>query len=140
MNHPKDQGVTGLIDDSQDVRESNQSLWLLASGPLIWAGHFLASYVTAAIWCAKFTSRDGSLSPVRWAIGGYTLVALAGIGIVLVIGYRRHGHGKGVGSPDFDTPHDRHRFLGFSTVLLSSLSAVATVFVALVALFMETCH
>ena len=33
----------------EETRESNQSLWLLAAGPLIWAIHFLATYMTVAL-------------------------------------------------------------------------------------------
>ena len=41
---------------------------------------------------------------------------------------------------DFDTPGDRHRFLGFATVLLAGLSAVATLFAALVVLYFKDCR
>jgi hypothetical protein len=41
---------------------------------------------------------------------------------------------------DFDTPGDRHRFLGFATVLLAGLSAVATLFAAVVVLYFEDCR
>ena len=41
---------------------------------------------------------------------------------------------------DDDTPEDRHRFIGFSTFLLSGLSAVAVVYTGLAALLIETCQ
>lgn len=122
------------------LSEKKERPWLLIVSPAIWAAHFLLCYITAAIWCAKFAPRDGSLGPVRWAIAGYTLGALVGIGLNGISGLRRHRRGSESPHHDFDTPGDRHGFLGFATVLLSALSAVATVFAALVAIFFEDCR
>ncbi len=110
---------------------------MLAASPTIWAVHFLLSYVTAAIWCAKIAA---PLGPIRVTIAAYTVVALTGIGIVMWRGARQHRYGGTTVPHDFDTPEDRHRFMGFATLLLSGLSAVATIFVALTALFIETCY
>lgn len=120
--------------------EKNESLWVMIVSPLIWASHFLACYVTASVWCAKFAPAGGSLEPVRWAIGGYTAAALAGIGWNGWSAYRRHRRGGGEVPHDADTAADRHRFLGFATLLLAGLSAVATLFAGTVALFFHTCH
>jgi hypothetical protein len=125
---------------TDETHESNQSLWLLTASPTIWSLHFLACYVTAAVWCAKFAGSEQSLNGVRTAILVYTVLALIGIGIIGMTGLRRHRFGNSTTPHDFDTPEDRHRFLGFATLLLSALSAVATLFVALVALFIKTCH
>jgi len=125
---------------ADETREERQSLWMLTASPVIWAVHFLASYLTAAIWCAKFAGTGGSLWQVRIAIGVYTAVALAGIAAFAWIGYRRHSFGQATVPHDFDTPEDRHRFLGFATLLLSALSAVATVYMALVVLFVGDCN
>ncbi len=127
------------ISRPQDTSEENQSLWMLTVSPTIWAAHFMACYLTAAIWCAKHAGPDGSLEGVRLAMAAYTAVALAGIGIMAWIGYRRHGYGSEALPHDMDTPGDRHRFLGFATLLLSGLSAVAVLYVAMVAIFMKTC-
>lgn len=115
------------------------SLWMLTISPTIWAIHFLGSYVTGAVWCAKYAAEDGSLGGARVAIAVYTVIALTGIGITGWIGHRRHRLGDASLPHDDDTPEDRHRFLGFATLLLSVLSAVATLFVAAVAVFVETC-
>ena len=120
--------------------EKRESLWMITISPLIWSLHFLLSYATAAVWCEKVAGRDGSLWDVRVAIAVYTLVALIGIGITGWIGFRRHSYGDAATPHDFDTPEDRHRFLGFATLLLSALSAVATLYVALAAVFIETCR
>jgi hypothetical protein len=132
------------------------SLWLLTIAPTIWAAHLLASYVTGAIWCAKFAGPGDPLGNVRQAIAWYTAVALVGIVIVGWEGLRRHRHSStSVGaSPstalrasrteatthDLDSPDDRHRFLGFATLLLAGLSAVAVLYAALAATFFETCR
>ena len=122
------------------LAEHRESLWPLVASPTIWAAHFLLSYITAAVWCAKFATPGGSLAPVRWAIAGYTAAALAGIAWNAASGLRRHRRGTESPHHDYDTPGDRHGFLGFATVLLSALSGVATVFAALVAIFFQDCR
>lgn len=119
--------------------EKKEALWWLAVSPAIWATHFLVSYVTAAVWCARVVGRDGSLASVRIAIGIYTVVALSGIVLTGFRGLRRRRVALDSAPYDADTPEDRTTFLGFATVLLSALSAVATIYVALAALFMKTC-
>jgi hypothetical protein len=123
------------------------SLWLLTIAPTIWAVHLLLSYVTAAVWCAKFAGPGGTLGDVRTAVAWYTGIAILGIVVVGVEGYRRHGYpveeGKGgaeATTHDLDTPEDRHRFLGFATLLLAGLSAVAVIYAAMAAAFFETCR
>jgi hypothetical protein len=116
------------------------SLWLLTIAPVIWAAHLLLSYITAAIWCARFAPPGGSLGNVRDAIAWYTAFALIGIAITGWQGFRRHQYGTETTTHDLDTPEDRHRFLGFATLLLSGLSAVAVLYVALAAVFFDTCR
>lgn len=139
MTHPREDEIRHANESANDIHESNQSLWLIVASPAIWAAYFLACYLTAAIWCAKFAGPDRSLAAVRTAIGVYTAVALVGIGVIGWVGYRRHRYGDAELPHNFDTPEDRHRFLGFATVLLSALSAVATIFIALTAVFIRTC-
>ena len=112
----------------------------MAASPALWAAHFMVCYVTAALWCGMVVGPDGSLLTARLAIVGYTAVALAGIAAVGCTGFRRHQSGSGEPPHDADTPEDRDRFLGFSTFLLSGLSAVAVVWSALAAVFIETCQ
>lgn len=122
------------------LHERHESLWRLALSPSIWALHFLLSYITAAIWCAKYASSDGSLQPVRWLIAGYTVAALIGIALNGRSGLRRHRRGTESVPHDYDTAGDRHGFLGYATVLLSALSAVAVLFAALVVVFFKDCR
>ena len=125
---------------TMDLPERSESLWVLAASPLIWAAHLLLSYGTAAIWCAKFAGPGGSLSPARVAIAAYTALSLAGIGVIGWRGWKHHRLGGADLPHDADSPEDRHRFLGFATLLLSGLSAVATVYEALPALFIRSCR
>lgn len=122
------------------VAERRQSIIILAVSPTIWAAHFLLCYVTAAVWCAKQPTALASLGGVRMAIGVYTVLSLAAIALVGWSGYRAHRFGNAELPHDEDSPQDRHRFMGFATLLLSGLSAVAVVYTALVAVFIETCQ
>ena len=116
------------------------SLWLLTIAPVIWAAHFLACYVTAAIWCARLAPPGGPLNGIRTAVAWYTAAALIGIAIVGWEGFRRHMHGTEATTHDLDTREDRHRFLGFATLLLAGLSAVAVTYAGFAATFFDTCR
>jgi hypothetical protein len=120
--------------------ERSESLWMLTVAPVIWAAHLGLSYATSAVWCAKVVGPDGSLGTVRTAIGVYTAVALLGIALTGWRGLRRQREGVARSPRSADTSEDRHQFLGWATLLLSGLSAVATVYAALVALFFERCQ
>lgn len=120
--------------------EQYETLWILAASPAIWALHLLLSYATAAMWCGMVAGPYGSLATARLAIGGYTAVALAAIAVIGAIGFKRHRIGGSKPPHDADTPEDRHRFIGFSTFLLSALSAVAVLYAALAGLMIEGCQ
>ena len=124
------------------------SLWLLTLAPTIWAAHLMLCYVTAAIWCARYAVRNEPLDGIRTAIAWYTAVALEGIAAIGWEGFRRHSlrstslgvAGAEASTHDLDSPEDRHRFLGFATLLLSGLSAVAVLYAALAAVYFDTCR
>jgi hypothetical protein len=120
--------------------EEHESLWLLILSPVLWAAHFLLCYSTAAIWCAKLAGPDGSLGGVRVAIAIYTVLALSGIVVIGWQAFHRHTFGSTTAAHDFDSPEGRHGFLGFATFLLSALSAVATLYAALTAVFIRSCQ
>lgn len=128
--------------DARAERLPERTIYLvmLACAPAIWMLHFLLSYVTAAIWCARVAGPGGPLDGVRTAIVWYTILALLGIALVGWSGYTRHRHGTEVSPHDSDTPEARHRFLGFATLLLAGLSAAATIYVATSALFFQACY
>ncbi|MGM3386759.1 hypothetical protein KXR94_03780 [Stutzerimonas stutzeri] len=130
-------------NDGQQALEAppqeRDTLWLITFSPTIWAVHFLLSYLAVSVWCAKVAGRAGELGDIRLAIGVLTLIALAGIALTGWRGWRKHSFGHATAPHDFDTPADRHRFLGFSTLLLSGLSFVATIYVALCVVFIRSC-
>jgi len=123
-----------------ETHESRQSLWRPVLPPIIWAAHFLTTYITSAIWCEKIAGRDGSLGGARLAIAIYTVLALAGIALIGWRGWQRHAFDGSETQHDFDSPADRHRFLGFATALLAGLSAVAVIFTALAIVFFNDCR
>ena len=122
-----------------EMAEDRQSLWLLTVAPGIWGIHFLLSYMVAAVWCGKIVDRGGDFSPVRFGIIALAALALAAIAVTGRIAWRKHSHGNEDPPHDRDTPEDRHRFLGLATLLLSGLSAIATIYTALAALFISNC-
>ena len=115
-------------------------IWSLLAPPAIWALHFLLCYVIAAIDCAATADAFAVQMRTRWVVGIATAVALALI-LVAAAQARRHW-GFGTEDPPHDgaTPEDRQRFLGFATLLLSALSFVSVVFVALPALTIADCR
>ena len=124
------------------VAESRQRLWIVPGPLVVWALHFMLSYLTVALWCGKAVGRLGSLLAARQAIGVFTVVALAVILGIAWLGYRAHTAGVEPSAPphDADSPEDRHRFLGFATLLLASLSGVAIIYEALVIVFIDRCY
>lgn len=121
--------------------ETDRSLWTLIVAPTIWAAHFLLSYVVAAVYCAKVLEPVTDLAPVRYWVAGLTIAALAVITATGIAANRRSGPGLLFELPhEEDTARDRRYFMGHSTMLLSGLSFVATLYVALPILFIETCR
>lgn len=118
--------------------EHEESLLRLAISPVAWVVHLVASYATAAIWCAK-VSPEEPFGPLRIVLAVYAVAALAVIVVTGEGAYRRHRHGDSELPHDFDSAEDRHRFLGFATLLLSIVSAIGVVYVALPILFVPTC-
>ncbi len=123
-----------------DIGLRNPSLLTLIAAPTVWALHFLVCYVGAAIWCAKPALFGFGFSTLRLGIGGVTVAALAAIVWSAHQAWRNWGFGA------YDPPHaaatetDRRRFLGFATLLVAGLSAVATLYVAMVAVFVPGCY
>jgi hypothetical protein len=115
-------------------------LWFLIGSPTVWALHFLACYVLAAIHCEKAGGGVASLAPIRVWIFGLTAAALL---FVFASGWKAWRHwGFGANQPPHDaaTPEDRQRFLGYATLLISALSFVSIVFTALPVLIIMDCR
>ncbi len=112
------------------------TLWTLIVPPTVWAGHFLFSYLWAAIHCAKL----GGFPRLPILYGAGTLVALL---LIVAAGTIAHVQSRVPGdTPPHEegTDADRIRFLAFSTVLLAALSFVGVIFTAAPVLFLTDCR
>jgi hypothetical protein len=125
---------------STEPSAPRSSLASLVAAPLIWAAHFLLSYATAAIWCAKLAGPDRSLAGARLAIAGYTVAALAAVALIAWRAWRQHRSVDPALPDDRDTAAARHRFLAVATLLLAGLSALAICYAALAAALVGSCR
>ncbi len=116
-----------------------ESLWTLFTGPVVWALHFLACYVGAAIFCEKPQLFGNDFNNLRMGIAVLTLLALGMIVLAAILAWRQWGFGTGDPPHDDPTRRDRLLFQGYATLLLSGLSFVAVIFTALPALFITEC-
>lgn len=116
-----------------------ESLWTLFTAPVVWALHFLACYIGAAVFCEKPYLLGGSFASLRIAIAIVTVLSLAAILLSVFLSYRQWGFGQVEPPHDQPTHRDRLQFQGYATLLLSGLSFVAVVFTALPALFLADC-
>jgi hypothetical protein len=127
--------------EERDLPEKPLYLAMVAAPPAIFITHFVVVYALASIWCAKVAAAvDGRLVGAFWPFAAVTLVAIGGVAWIGWGGYRRHRHGDEEAPHDMDTPGDRHRFLGFATLLLAELSGVGILFVAAAFLAFDTCQ
>jgi Kef-type K+ transport system membrane component KefB len=116
-----------------------ETLWTLFTAPVVWALHFLVCYVGAAIYCAKEDAAALGFDVLRLGIGVVTAAALAMIVLSAVLAWRQWGFGTYEPPHDDPTPHDRRRFQGFATLLLSGLSFIAVIYTAMAALMISGC-
>lgn len=137
--HDRDRRVRRTSAEDRLLPEGRASLWWLVAGPAIWAAHFLLSYVTAAIWCAK-ASRLAPLGNVRLVLWTYTALALAAIAVCGWRGLRQHRWGAASLPHDDASAGDRHRFLGFTSFLLCGLAFVAVLYSALAIALVGSCR
>ncbi len=120
---------------------SGTTLWHVIAAPIVWSVHFLVCYIWAAIHCEK-AGRDALLVPAQTGIYVVTGVALVLIGLNTVRFWRTYQRSVTDGDFDFEanTVEERHRFLGHASIMLSVLSAVAVIYVAIPALLLSTCR
>ena len=114
-----------------------ETLWTLFTAPAIWAFHFLFCYVAAAVWCAK--RGDTGFGILQAGIAAATLLAVVLITLSAWLAWRQWGFGMQDPPHDEATAHDRSLFQGFATLLLSGLSIIAVLYVALPPLFIDGC-
>lgn len=116
-----------------------ESLWTLFTAPVVWALHFLACYVGAAIFCEKPYLLGNDFENLRIGIAVATALSLGLIVLSAVLAWRQWGFGTGDPPHDDPTRRDRLLFQGYATLLLSGLSFIAVVFTALPAIFITDC-
>ncbi len=116
-----------------------ESLWTLFTAPCVWALHFLVCYVGVAVYCAKPGLVGASFGFVRIGIAVATAIALLLIALSAWLAWRQWGFGASDPPHDDPTRTDRTLFQGFATLLLSGLSFIAVIYVALPALFVTEC-
>lgn len=114
-----------------------ETLWTLFTAPVVWAAHFLVCYVLAATWCAKHG--DFGFGVVQAGIAAATIIAAGMILFSAWLAWRQWGFGTDGPPHDEPTRHDRRHFQGFATLLLSGLSLVAVLYVALPLFFIRDC-
>ncbi|SFA73422.1 hypothetical protein SAMN03159496_00055 [Rhizobium sp. NFR07] len=117
-----------------------ESLWTLFTAPIVWAVHFVVCYGAVAVYCAKTAMLGFEFSTMRIILGGFTVVALGMIVLAAYLAWRQWGFGSGDPPHDEATRQDRALFQGFATLLLSGLSFVAVVYVAIPLIFIAECQ
>ena len=127
--------------DEQEFREEADSIWRITFAPLVWALHFVISYGATAVWCAKLAGPGEPIPFLRMGIAALTAVALVMIARVGWRAWRQWDF-----TDDWDYVHDqgvsedRHEFLGHAAFLLAIVSFIAVIYVAMPALFIESCR
>jgi hypothetical protein len=130
-----------ITEEVERETGSGTDLWSIIIAPTIWALHFLACYVAAAIYCEKL-GRDAPLGDIRTLVIAVTVVALGGI----FWSSRRVWKvwDRSLTDNDFEyehnTPEERHRFLSHVGLMLGVLSAVAVIYVTIPMLYLDTCR
>ena len=117
-----------------------ETLWTLFTAPVVWALHFMICYIVVAIYCEKAVLWAIEFGTIRLALVGLTLLALAMIVLSAYLAWRQWGFGSGDPPHDQPTALDRRRFQGFATLLLSGLSFVAVIYVAIPLILIDGCY
>lgn len=125
--------------EARNFAAESASLWRITFAPVIWAVHFAVSYAATAIVCARFAGPADQLGTLRGVIAGLTVLALAAIA---VIGARSWISWDLIDNSDYEAARaeSRHAFLGHISFLLSIVSAIGVVFVALPIVVLATCR
>lgn len=128
-------------EEAREFDEEADTLWELTLAPTVWALHFLASYVGAAVICAKLPEATPLLT-YRLAVAAGTVAALA---LIAYLG-RRAWQAWDPLSGDIDdslagfADEDRHAFLGQAALLLCGVSFIGVVYTALPVLILASCR
>ncbi|QUS35263.1 hypothetical protein [Falsirhodobacter algicola] len=124
--------------DRNEFAEERASLMRITFAPTVWAIHFLLCYAGAAVWCAKFGHTLG-VTFLRMSIAALTIAALGAIGALALRSWRQW-QPRDTSAEALSKPESRHHFLGHAAFLLSIISAIGVIYVALPALFIQDCR
>lgn len=116
-----------------------ETLWTLFTSPVVWAIHFLACYIGAAVFCEKPLLFANDFNNLRIGIAVATIISLCMIVFAALLAWRQWGFGSGAPPHDNPTRRERMLFQGYATLLLSGLSFIAVIFTAMPALFITEC-
>ena len=132
------------IDRRQEQREFSEetsSLFRITLGPTVWALHFLISYVSAAVFCAKWGEQGESILGFRIGVIALTVLALC---LIAGLGWRSWRQWDYFADRDYENKYgedeDRHQFLGHAAFLLTIISFVGVIYTVLPVLFIATCR
>ncbi len=126
--------------EEREFGEEIDSLWRIVFSPLVWVFHFLACYIVTAIICAKIPAGD-TITGLRWFILGITLTSLVGIAAIGWRSWKQWGFvDDGVKVQDLPTEEHRHEFLAHASFLLSIVSFIGVCYVAVPAVFLDSCR
>lgn len=131
--------MTPPTPTSADARSDapRGALWLIVAAPAIWLVAFVLVYVVVAIGCARSPADSPSIGPARTVALVLAVIGTMAIGGVGLAGWRRiPGKGR---DPD-DGARLRERFVGWSTLLLSGLSALAMIYLGLTLTLLGSCQ
>ncbi len=131
--------------DRREVAEEGESLLRITLAPTVWALHFVASYASAAIYCAKRASGAEDIAVLRIGIGLGTIVALA---TILWLGHSawrqwlaaKERSGREMIEDLVEEGEGRHGFLGHAGLLLAIVSFVGVLYTTLPAALIGTCR
>lgn len=126
--------VAGVIE--------RDSLLGMVGAPIIWAVHFVTVYVLVSFACAFGFSggRILGIGAVPFLIGVVTLIAVVFIALLTRLGYRRWRQTEADRRRMDPDLWARRRFMALTALLLSGLSLIATIWVAVPAFLMDPCR
>jgi hypothetical protein len=130
-----------VTEETRRETGSGTDLWRVILAPTVWSVHFLVCYVGAAVYCEKL-GREAALDPVRVLVVLATVAGLAAVGASTLGIWRVRG--RSLTDDDFDyehnSPEERHRFLSHVALMLSALSAIGMIYVALPVFLLGSCR
>lgn len=113
-------------------RRSISTVLLALAGPIIWAAHFLVTYALIGVACARWPLElEIAGIGVRSAIiGGLTVLAFIGIGVVLRQAARNTAEGRAAAQ----------RFLDWLTRAAALLAGLGIIWSAAAGLMVQSCR